>query len=696
MPAAKTSTKSKSSKTAKRTAGKKARRKMNPEDLLGLHFVGSPSISPDGQRVVFTVKTIGKKNDYLTNLWMAGVGDKPRRFTSGDKDGSPRWSPDGARIAFISHRKKGSAQIAVIESGGGEARELTEFPEGSLGSPQWSPDGQWLAVAFRETDPDWKQSACEARKETGECDPPRVLDDPWYRLDGDGYFNGQRYRLYVVNANTGEHRLLYKQTTIDSAAFDISPDGKEIALVTSRDKRSFARGWTTEVVRIHVATGKAKAVKGIPPGYKDNLQWSPDGRRLAFSWSDKDGKKPGQNTELWVADLAKGTAKSLTDREDYCLLAITLSDAAEADFASAYSWTPDGKRLWVQIGWHGETHLATISAKGGPFRFHTSGKRQHTLGNLSANGSRIALMVGDATTLPEVHFADVPKSGTLEKSAALTLRRVSNLNAELLGKLTLSKPTSRWVKSSDGVKVQVWTMLPPGASKTRKRPTLLQVHGGPHAQYGWAFFHEFQVLAAQGYAVVFSNPRGSKGYGEDFCDGNSHSWGGQDWADVEAVAKDMSKQSFCNTKRMGISGGSFGGFMTLWAIGHTNMFRAAVSDRCVANMVSMWGSSDVYIWPDTEFPGNTWDDTKALWDMSPLKYLGNARTPTLVIHSEGDLRCNVAESEQAYSALATRGIPTRFVRYPRSTSHGMSRAGPPDMRLHRLQQYLDWWKRWMK
>jgi dipeptidyl aminopeptidase/acylaminoacyl peptidase len=196
--------------------------------------------------------------------------------------------------------------------------------------------------------------------------------------------------------------------------------------------------------------------------------------------------------------------------------------------------------------------------------------------------------------------------------------------------------------------------------------------------------------------VVFSNPRGSKGYGQDFCDGNSHSWGGQDWADVEAVAKDMSKQPFCDIKRMGISGGSFGGYMTLWAIGHTNMFRAAVSDRCVSNMVSMWGSSDVYIWPDSEFPGNTWNDTKALWDMSPLKYLGNARTPTLIIHSEGDLRCNVAESEQAYSALATRGIPTRFVRYPRATSHGMSRAGPPDMRIHRMQQYLDWWKRWMR
>jgi dipeptidyl aminopeptidase/acylaminoacyl peptidase len=369
MPRAKNPTKSKPSKTSRGAVRKKPRRKITSKDLLELHLLGSPRISPDGKRVVFTVKTFGKKNDYLTNLWMADIGDKPRPFTGGDKDGSPCWSPDGSRIAFVTHRKKGSAQIALIEAGGGEAQELTDFPEGSLGSVQWSPDGQWLAVAFRETDPDWKQAACEARKKTGACDPPRVLDNPWYRLDGDGYFNGQRYQLYVVNADTGEHRLLYKKTTIDSVTFDISPDSKEIALVTSRDKRSFARRWTSEVMRINVATGKARPVKGIPPGSKDNLQWSPDGRRLAFAWSDEDGKQPGQNTDLWVADLARGTAKNLTAREDYCLLAVALSDAAEVDFASAYCWASDGKRLWVQIGWHGETHLQQSRPKVAHYAF---------------------------------------------------------------------------------------------------------------------------------------------------------------------------------------------------------------------------------------------------------------------------------------------------------------------------------------
>jgi len=425
------------------------------------------------------------------------------------------------------------------------------------------------------------------------------------------------------------------------------------------------------------------------------VRWSPDGKRLAFSWANGDGTHPGDNTELWVADLAKRTAKSLTGKEDYCLLAPTLSDSSEVEFASTFAWTPDGKRLWVQLGWHGETQLATVSARGGPLRFHTSGHAQHAFGNLSADGRRMALVVGDATHLGEAHVADVPSTAQLDKGAALTLTQVGDLNRPLLSSLELARPTSHWITSTDGVKVQAWVMLPPGASKSRRRQTLVQVHGGPHAQYGWAFFHEFQVLAAKGYAVVFSNPRGSKGYGQAFCDGNTHSWGQQDWRDVEAVSQWAATQPWCDETQMGISGGSFGGYMTLWAIGHTRMFRAAVADRCVCNMVSMWGASDVYEWPDSYLPGNTWSDTKALWDMSPLKYLGNARTPTLLIHSEGDLRCNVAESEQAYAVLSLRGVPSRFVRYPRNTSHGMSRGGPPDMRLHRLGQYLDWWAKWL-
>ena len=678
-----------------RAARKK--RQITPEDLLRLKLAGAPRLSPEGDRIVFSVKTFGDKNEMNSNLWMAEVdGTATRRFTGGGKDAAPAWSPCGTCVAFINGREKGRPQIALISAEGGEARTLTCFPEGSLANFRWSPDGRTIAVAFREQDPDWTKQAVEQREGCGASDPPRVLDDPWYRLDGDGYFNGQRFMLYIVDVETGEHTLLYGKDKIGVTAYDFSPDSKEIVVITNRDKYAFARSWPAELVRVDTRNGKLKTVQGVPAGDKDVVRWSPDGRYIAFSCApDEDGSRAGANIELWLADLQKGKARSLTAREDYCLMAVTLSDTTEVAFASAFEWAPDSRRLWVQLGWHGETHLASLKVRGGDFHFHTSGHAQHVLGNLSGDGKRLALLVADATHPAELHVADVPPAKELDKEALLKTRVLSELNRELLSELELSRPKAHWVTSTDGAKVQTWTMLPPGASKSRKYPTLVQVHGGPHAQYGWAFFHEFQVLAAAGYAVVFSNPRGSKGYGMAFCDGNSHSWGGLDWADVESVAKDARDRTYCDPKRMGISGGSFGGYMTLWAIGHTRMFKAAVADRCVANMVSMWGASDIYIWPDSYLPGNTWDDTESLWNMSPLKYLGNARTPTLIIHSEGDLRCNVAESEQAYAALSMRGVPTRFVRYPRTTSHGMSRAGPPDMRLHRLGQYLDWWERYL-
>jgi acylaminoacyl-peptidase len=224
---------------------------------------------------------------------------------------------------------------------------------------------------------------------------------------------------------------------------------------------------------------------------------------------------------------------------------------------------------------------------------------------------------------------------------------------------------------------------------------VLEIHGGPHAQYGSGYFHEFQVLAAAGYAVFYSNPRGSKGYGRDHCAAIRGHWGTADWTDIQAVTRFMKSQPFVDASRLGIMGGSYGGYMTNWAIGHAQDFAAAITDRCVSNLVSMSGSTDVPERPGEYFPGNFWDQPEARWEQSPLKYLGHAKTPTLIIHSEGDLRCNVEQAEQVFAALKLLDVPTRLVRYPRSTSHGMSRSGPPDLRLHRLGQILAWWDQYL-
>ena len=247
----------------------------------------------------------------------------------------------------------------------------------------------------------------------------------------------------------------------------------------------------------------------------------------------------------------------------------------------------------------------------------------------------------------------------------------------------------------DGTKVHVWVIAPRGFKAGRKYPAVLEIHGGPHAQYGVGYFHEFQVLSSAGYAVFYSNPRGSKGYGRDHCAAIRGKWGADDWTDIQAVTAFMKKQPHVDARRMGIMGGSYGGYMTNWAIGHTNDFKAAITDRCVSNLVSMQGSSDFLEPPDLYWEGNAWDRPETLWDQSPLKYFGNVKTPTLIIHSEGDLRCNIEQGEQVFATLKLRNVATRLVRYPRSTSHGMSRGGPPDMRGHRLQQILAWWKKYL-
>lgn len=378
----------------------------------------------------------------------------------------------------------------------------------------------------------------------------------------------------------------------------------------------------------------------------------------------------------------------MTKNTDYCLLAVALSDTAEVSFGPSLQWRPDSKRILVKIGWHGETHIASVSPTGRNFEFLTSGVFDHDMGNCSADGKLIALSRSTTTSLSEILVGAIGVD-------SIATTQLTNFNAPLLKTRTLAKPKSTWVKTADGTKVQVWTMLPPGFNPKRKYPAILEIHGGPHAQYGVGFFHEFQMLASAGYIVMYSNPRGSKGYGQAHTAAIKGDWGTADWTDMQAVIEFTREHPNVNPKKMGVMGGSYGGYMTNWIIGHTREFAGAITDRCVSNMVSMGGSSDWLEKEDGYFPGNFWDRPEPRWKQSPIKHIGNARTPTLIIHSEGDLRCNIEQSEQVFVALKLLGVPTRFVRYPRTTSHGMSRSGPPDMRLHRLHQILEWWKKYL-
>lgn len=669
------------------------KRPITADDLKLIHYVSDPQISPDGSRVLFAKKHVGEKNKYVTNLFSVDRAGAVTQWTQGDAGaGHGRWSPDGSQIAFISGREGKMPQIFLIAATGGEARKLTNLPEGSIGGFKWSPDGKHLAFLFRETDPVWTQKAAKEREENGGSTPAREIDSVWYRLDGDGYFLNQRYALYLVEVATGATRELYKSNGYGFMSFEWAPNSQEIAVTSSIAKNPYFDAPNEQIFRVDL-TGQAWMLEGLPKGEKGTLAWSPDGNQIAYLGDVSEDDPWGtRNTKLYVVDAKGGEARCLSADDDYCLTVMTLSDTKDASGDGVLIWSPDSKAVYVSVGWHGSVQLGYCEVAKGGIQLLSKGNHVVTVGSLNGAGDGFGVLWGDVTHLNEVGVYDLNKP-----SDAPTV--LTAFNNEFHETIQIQEPEELWLESTDGVKVHAWVMKPVGYLEPKRYPAILQIHGGPHTQYGWTFFHEFQFLAAQGYVVVYSNPRGSKGYGEAHCGAIKGDWGNKDWDDIQTVTRWMQHQPYIHPGQMGVMGGSYGGYMTNWVIGHTHDFAAAITDRCVSNLVSMAGSSDFPFNKDGYFGGCAWGDLdriKELWRQSPIAYFEGVKTPTLVIHSEGDLRCNVEQGEQVFHALQAQGVDSRFVRYPQSTFHGMSRSGPHDLRLHRLNEIKMWMDKYLK
>lgn len=680
-----------------------AKRPVTPEDIQRFTLLADPVINQAGDCILFTRKHITAKNDYGTNLWRVAIGDpgaQPVPFSNGGKDSHGRFSPDGASVAFLRAPKGQSAQIYLMPVNGGEAQRLTNFPEGTIGSFKFSPDGSCLAVAFRPTHPDWTLAAKQARETEGRSTPAHIIDNLWYRLDGDGYFGPQRFGLYLVSIETGEHELIFAKDALGDFGYDFSPNGEAIAISANTDRRALQKPWMDQIYLFNIRRRTLKPIPNLPEGPKNAIQFSPDGKWIAYAGRQDrhDGLYSTENLRLYICDPGTGRTRDLIGHTDYCMMAVTLSDTAEAKFGPLFQWHPDSRHLIARIGWHGTGHLALvpIQPRNQQITMLTKGQYEYSIsapGCISQDGTRLAFLRSDATTLPEIGIGEIQLSKR-NKPTTASVRMVTSFNRALLKELAIAKPTVHWVESTDGVKVQTWVMYPPThrQNSRKKYPAVLEIHGGPHGQYGVPFFHEFQVLASAGHIVVYSNPRGSKGYGRDFCHAIRGAWGTKDWEDIQAVTAFMRNHPSIDAKRMGVMGGSYGGYMTNWVIGHTREFAGAITDRCVSNLISMGGNSDYPDTPDRYWEGDFYSRIDARWKSSPIRHLGSARTPTLIIHSEGDLRCNIEQAEQVFTVLQLNGVRSRFVRYPASTSHGMSRMGPPDLRQHRLHQILSWWE----
>jgi dipeptidyl aminopeptidase/acylaminoacyl peptidase len=665
-------------------------RTVTVDDLFQLRLVSDAQISPDGERVVCVVKTADReKNKYISHLYLCDVRTREvRPFTSGEvADSRPRWSPDGKSIAFVSDRQRPKSQIFLIPVDGGEARALTSLEEGSIGEIAWSPDGTKIAFTFRLTPEQWREQTAKERKEKGLSTPPRIITRLFYRLDGAGFFDGEYYQVWVADTRTGEARRLTHEVT-SCGSLSWAPDGTQIAFVCNRSEDPDLNPNLEDIWLVPAEGGHLQRVEA-PPGPKSGLVFSPDGTRIAYIGHTQVEDIWGvTNDHLWIADLGTGTARDITEGFDRSLGNLTLSDMRDVGGGSRPAWTPDSNRLLFLASDRGSTVLYSISAEGGEPTALRGERADITGFSLSADGKRIAWCEGTATQPHEV-FVGTLGSGAIQHPDVIT-----RFNADWLAEVHIQAPEELTCLSPDGNEVHGWILHPPGFDPTRKYPLVLEIHGGPHAQYGWVFFHEFQLLAAQGCVVLYTNPRGSKGYGEAHTAAIKGAWGGADYTDLMAAVDTLLARGYIDETRMGVMGGSYGGYMTNWVVSHTDRFRAAITDRSVVNLHSMAGTCDFPLLPGGDyFRGNTWAEPQHLWERSPLKYAGNIHTPLLILHSEGDLRCPIEQAEQLFTALKVQKKEAVLVRYPLESSHGLSRSGPPDLRAHRLQQIVDWWKK---
>lgn len=654
------------------------------DDLYRFILPASASLSPDGRQVAFCVKRVDRReNRYVSHLWLVPAkGGKPRQLTRGNVlDGSPAWSPDGRELAFVSDRGEVS-NVWVLPLEGGEPRAVTSLEGGPVASIGWSPDGKEIVFAHLSL-----RKKTEEQKKT---EPTfRHITRLYHKEDGTGWFGDEFWTIWKTDVRAGRTVPLTRGDQHDREA-RFSPDGKRIAFVSSRRDD---RDRYPDLSGVFVMDRNGRNVREITPtsGWRDTLRWSRDGRHLY--WVGFEGG-PGEwlyhEHSVWKGAVSgKEKAKELNRGHDRWVLNMVGSDTT-IGFGSAmevYADRDGRERVAFGSDEDGCYRVYSVSAEGGDVRPEIDGKT--TVLSLSVGRGDAADAVCVATSTEDTgELYRVRLDGSRERKC------LTKLTAPFFRPLRWRRPEEFRVKSGP-VELQAWVLKPPSFRAGRKYPCLLEVHGGPMTQYGETWFHEMQVLAAQGWVVAYCNPRGSSGRGMKFCNVIDGNWGRADWADVTALADHLAKQPFVDAKRMGILGGSYGGFMATWAVSHTDRFRAAVTQRQLCDWSVQYGSSDFGSLDWFHFKKHPWEAPEAYHRASPSYYVKNIKTPLLIIHSEGDLRCPVAQGEALFTAMKVLDqAPCELIRF-QGEFHGLSRTGKPRNREERLKRIVDWFERYL-
>jgi dipeptidyl aminopeptidase/acylaminoacyl peptidase len=692
-------------------SAQQAKRPFELKDWYRLAILSAPAMSPDGSRIAFTVQTINEReNKYHREVWVVATsGGEPQRFTSPSTESSnPRWSPDGKLLMFTSQRPggRGTTWMLRMDQPGGEAFQDDKYPRtGSVTADNrlavWSEADSIPSDSARRAEDPFGKMQPMARPPFGAITKPldpsrfdgRHVHDMQYKSNGAGFVPGareaRRWRpaQIWVQGFDGSAKRRITSTRYSHRNVVVSPDGQWVAFVADERlrpdsvvameqdslsrlpydrKRDDVDRNAADIYVIPIAGGTPRKVATYF-GDEGGLAWSPDSKRLAFIAA------PGRmkSDRVYVVSAAGGTPENVLGTWKF--------------EPQSIDWLADGRiAMTAQTG--GSTGVFTIDPATKKMTQVLSGRRRISGVSSDARGSTIAFVATDMARPTELFVANADGSGE---------RRLTSFNDKLLSEVAFSEAERFEVASVGGMMIESWLMKPYGYEPGKKYPVVLYIHGGPHSAYGEGWFDEFQNLAAAGMFVLFTNPRGSSGYGADFTFSSRGQWGGNDYIDMMRAVDVVARRPDVDSTRMGVTGGSYGGFMTAWITTKTNRFKAAQADRMISDWSSWYGASDAQGLTEFEFFGKPWDNAVMYDTLSPIRFVHKVRTPTLIVQSEEDHRTPMVGAEMWFMALKKQGVPVELIRYPRST-HELSRSGEPWLLVDRLGRLRQWFTYWLK